>query len=543
MSATAKKPTVIAGNRDSRDIVERIQSRKSEELVVAFAGAVGCNLSEVIRSVKTHFEEYGYLAKVVKVSDLIREHFSENPAELPAKYLSCDLANLTGLDRYTALQDLGDELRSTYGTKALAALSMLTISTSREMEIEARGDDKPPRAVYLVDQLKNPAEVELLKLVYGNLFYLVGVLSPQDVRLNQLVRSERMEPADAQALISRDRNDNKKHGQRLEKTIQLADYFVRNNHDNISNLTKPCARFVELVHGKNGITPTSDESGMYAAFSASLKSACLSRQVGAAISDQNRNIISLGWNDVPKFGGGLYSSNDEGGDQRCFYHGGKCYNDLYKSRLITDILAIVEKQVALSPENKTALGALILEETRAGSIIEYSRAIHAEMEAILGLARHQGVSSHGCTLYTTTYPCHNCARHIIAAGIARVVFIEPYEKSLAMELHEDAISSDSQVKNKTTFDNFEGVAPRKYSSFFFSRGDRKDEQGSAIDIVKQDARHIGVEFLDSYQIIEARVVKDMWDRLHPGSGSNPPGIQSVASPVATVVDPDDTPAA
>ncbi|RPZ31848.1 deoxycytidylate deaminase [Pseudomonas aeruginosa] len=543
MSATAKKPTVIAGNRDSRDIVERIQSRKSEELVVAFAGAVGCNLSEVIRSVKTHFEEYGYLAKVVKVSDLIREHFSENPAELPAKYLSCDLANLTGLDRYTALQDLGDELRSTYGTKALAALSMLTISTSREMEIEARGDDKPPRAVYLVDQLKNPAEVELFKLVYGNLFYLVGVLSPQDVRLNQLVRSERMEPADAQALISRDRNDNKKHGQRLEKTIQLADYFVRNNHDNISNLTKPCARFVELVHGKNGITPTSDESGMYAAFSASLKSACLSRQVGAAISDQNRNIISLGWNDVPKFGGGLYSSNDEGGDQRCFYHGGKCYNDLYKSRLITDILAIVEKQVALSPENKTALGALILEETRAGSIIEYSRAIHAEMEAILGLARHQGVSSRGCTLYTTTYPCHNCARHIIAAGIARVVFIEPYEKSLAMELHEDAISSDSQVKNKTTFDNFEGVAPRKYSSFFFSRGDRKDEQGSAIDIVKQDARHIGVEFLDSYQIIEARVVKDMWDRLHPGSGSNPPGIQSVASPVATVVDPDDTPAA
>lgn len=157
MSATAKKPTVIAGNRDSRDIVERIQSRKSEELVVAFAGAVGCNLSEVIRSVKTHFEEYGYLAKVVKVSDLIREHFSENPAELPAKYLSCDLANLTGLDRYTALQDLGDELRSTYGTKALAALSMLTISTSREMEIEARGDDKPPRVVYLVDQLKNPS--------------------------------------------------------------------------------------------------------------------------------------------------------------------------------------------------------------------------------------------------------------------------------------------------------------------------------------------------------------------------------------------------
>ena len=26
-------------------------------------------------------------------------------------------------------------------------------------------------------------------------------------------------------------------------------------------------------------------------------------------------------------------------------------------------------------------------------------------------------------MYVTTYPCHNCARHIIAAGVIRVGFI------------------------------------------------------------------------------------------------------------------------
>ena len=44
---------------------------------------------------------------------------------------------------------------------------------------------------------------------------------------------------------------------------------------------------------------------------------------------------------------------------------------------------------------------------------------HAEMEALLSCAR-SGVSTRGATLYSTTFPCHNCAKHIIAAGVARV---------------------------------------------------------------------------------------------------------------------------
>lgn len=539
-TADAKRPSAPVSQGSDKDIVDRINSRQSEEIVVAFSGAVGCNLSEVVRSVNTYFEEHGYTTKIIKISDLIKSHFSQFPSEIPSQYKNTDLHNLQGGSRYTTLQDLGDHLRSEHDHKILAALAMVEISTSREIQKEAAKSQKPLRSVYLIDQLKNPAEIELFKLVYGNLFYLIGVLSPQNVRFNHLTRSERINAADAQALISRDRDDNKKYGQRLEKTIQKADYFIRNNHDNSSNLKEPCERFVQLVHGKNGITPSCEEAGMYAAFSASLKSACLSRQVGAAIADEAGNIISLGWNDVPKFGGGLYTSDDKSKDQRCFYHGGKCFNDEYKSRLIADIVSIVEKQCTLTKDGKDELSNLILEETRAGSIIEYSRAIHAEMEAILGLARHQGVSSNGCTLYTTTYPCHNCARHIIAAGIARVVYIEPYEKSLAMELHDDAISTNPSDTGKTFFDSFEGVSPRKYSSFFFGRGERKDSSGIAVDIIKTDAKHVGVEFLDSYQDIEARVVKTVVESLQP---LPPTDIHSVASPVGPLTDPPGAPAA
>ena len=60
------------------------------------------------------------------------------------------------------------------------------------------------------------------------------------------------------------------------------------------------------------------------------------------------------------------------------------------------------------------------------------------MEELLFCARNT-VDTRRATLYTTTFPCHNCAKHIIAAGIARVVYVEPYPKSKAMEFHGDAL--------------------------------------------------------------------------------------------------------
>lgn len=521
MSISAAKTRQASSDElgGKRDILERVEGRKSDEIIIAFCGPVGCNLADVIRTIRSRFEEYGYQTEHIKISDIIKNHYNEHG--LPSKHAGVALDSISGKERYTVLQDLGNDLRKRYDPKILAALAMAKVSASRQIHQQKTGAKKPPKTVYFIDQLKHPAEVELFKLVYGNIFYLVGVLSPQSVRFNYLVRAERMPGHEAQYLIDRDRNEvNEKHGQKLEKTVQLADYFIRNNQDSIANLIWPCHRFVDLVHGKNGITPTKDESGMYAAYSASLKSACLSRQVGAAIANHEGNIISLGWNDVPKFGGGLYTS-DSSNDQRCINHGGKCYNDIHKSRLIADIVDIVSSQVSVSQEVRDKLSDLIQRETRAGSIIEFSRAIHAEMEAILGLARSQGGSTRSCVLYTTTFPCHNCARHIIAAGIQRVVYIEPYEKSLALDLHEDAISTDENVANKTLFETFSGVSPRKYAAFFVAQGDRKDKAGLAIDVVKTDARHIGVEYLDPYQTIEDKVIEDMIQKVSP-QPSNPP---------------------
>jgi len=70
------------------------------------------------------------------------------------------------------------------------------------------------------------------------------------------------------------------------------------------------------------------------------------------------------------------------------------------------------------------------------------------MEALLSCAR-SGARVRGGTLYTTTFPCHNCAKHLVGAGIARVIFVEPYPKSKAVELHADALTfEESETTTK-----------------------------------------------------------------------------------------------
>lgn len=49
---------------------------------------------------------------------------------------------------------------------------------------------------------------------------------------------------------------------------------------------------------------------------------------------------------------------------------------------------------------------------------KYAAMTHAEMNAIVSAQD----DLHGCTLYTELFPCHECAKAIITAGITRIVY-------------------------------------------------------------------------------------------------------------------------
>jgi cytidine deaminase len=122
--------------------------------------------------------------------------------------------------------------------------------------------------------------------------------------------------------------------------------------------------------------------------------------------------------------------------------------------------------------------------SRLGDITEFGRAVHAEMAAITTAAR-LGVSLQDATLLTDTFPCHNCARHIVATGIRRVVYVAPYAKSRAHELHMDSIlvapsePREERRTDKVIFEPFIGIAPRRYGDLFAGI-ERKSDDGTII---------------------------------------------------------------
>jgi dCMP deaminase len=59
--------------------------------------------------------------------------------------------------------------------------------------------------------------------------------------------------------------------------------------------------------------------------------------------------------------------------------------------------------------------------------------LHAELNAILKLARNPSVGSEGATLYVTMSPCGECAKLIKQARIARVVYHELYRDSSGVD--------------------------------------------------------------------------------------------------------------
>jgi hypothetical protein len=123
----------------------------------------------------------------------------------------------------------------------------------------------------------------------------------------------------------------------------------------------------------------------------------------------------------------------------------------------------------------------VLKDTRLLNLTEFGREVHAEVSAILSAAR-LGIATAGSILYTTTFPCHNCAKHIVAAGISKVVYIEPYAKSFAEDFHPDSIDveADTPLAQRVLFEPFVGVSPRKYQDWFRA-GPRKDAVGKVLE--------------------------------------------------------------
>lgn len=453
------------------------------ELIFGLCSPIGVDNKKVYSILSESLRRYSYKSEYFKVTDLMKSII------LPDVSVTETLLE----DRYDSYIKYANRLREIF--KLDYALSMLCCLAIRSFRRSIQGDPRRyiPAQAYIFDQFKRREEILLLRQVYGRLFILVSIYSERENRLESLVNRIASDHAEARLaeshrsiasnLIKRDRlEEGVPHGQRLEETFPEADLFI--NIDDPECAEKLVARFLDALFGSNSVSPTRDEYGMYSARNAALRSLDLSRQVGAAIFSPSSEIISLGCNEVPKAHGGTYWTGDSR-DSRDFKKGFDS-NERIKKSLLVDFTKRLKEAGFLGDEGKSLdVVQFIIKETSKGGalrdaqlmdLLEFGRMIHAEMSAICDAAR-LGRAIQGATLYCTTFPCHLCAKHIVASGIKRVVYIEPYPKSYAEQLHGDAIEVERrQSHDKVTFEPFIGVSPFRYRELFF-RGKRKNGVG------------------------------------------------------------------
>jgi cytidine deaminase len=489
------------------------------ELVIALVAAVGTDVAMVCDHIATELDRYSYTTTTCRLSRFLEELTGASLAGLPFD------------EEVWEAMSAGDKLRERWKRNdalALQAISDIAATRAERATSEITdidGTSLPAhleRHAFILRSLKTPEELNTLRAVYGPRLIVIAAYSPRDKRLEhlgeQIERSRKAADRDTwkhtpQELIDRDEREEDDGGQNVSDTFHRADFFIRAWDTKIAR--EDLKRTMEILFGAPFRTPTRDEYGQFMAAGAALRSAEFGRQVGAAIATPEGSVIALGTNEVPIYGGGAHWE-DLGTGNRDFEIGNIDTNRRHLDELAMQLSGRVDERLESLinglPQSKRKdaekLRAELVEklpgDLRAGGLkdlTEFGRAVHAEMSAILDAAL-RGVSVAGATIYTTTFPCHNCARHLIGVGIRRVVFIEPYPKSRTEELHSDAVTVDRSEADggRLAFEPFVGVAPRRYLEMFNAAArvrlghlPRKDGDGKARAFSRQAARPVFID--------------------------------------------------
>jgi len=458
---------------------------RDPELIFGIVGPIGVDIEAVMDALSGALKDVGYRPVPIHLTELIDDRRIKVKRDFSTYYA-----------RYRSLIRYANSYRKL--AKSAAALAGIAILTIRRLRFQVTKSETTPArgTAYIVRQFKRPEEIELMRQVYGRKFIQVSVFGSaanrRSVMMEKIQRYEPSPKTDAECerqaldLIEIDYNQrDDENGQRVSDVFHLGDVFVDGIEPAMAE--KTVHRFVRAFFGDTKSSPSKDEYGIYIATAASLRSTDLSRQVGAAIFSKYGEVVSLGCNEVPRAGGGTYWTDDEGTIYRDVDIGLDPNQDR-KAEIVYDLLVRMGVEKYLSSEFtklKTAqqqaevlLANNTVKDSQLMDLREFSRVVHAEMSAISDAAR-LGRITKDATPFCTTLPCHLCAKHIVAAGIDRVVFLEPYPKSLFQKLHHDSITFETDIAEKVLFEPFVGISPRRYRDIFEKNAPRKDETGRA----------------------------------------------------------------
>ena len=297
---------------------------------------------------------------------------------------------------------------------------------------------KESKTFIAIDAFRNPFEISFFRERYSA-FYLIAVSTEVSTRIKRL---QEFTNVNITQLKSIDREYDKKlsgnevfYSQNISACIQLADIHIHNPEislDNFSTLKRQLIYYTTLIVHPGLVPPSNLERCMQMAFNAKLNSGCLSRQVGAVITDQYSSIKAVGWNSVPE---GqvpclLRSANDllNNEDEKA-YSNYELNNSIFRKTMECSYGDMVSNEKCKNKLRGLNLSYCFKD---IQNLIDgdknqvHTRALHAEENAFLQITKYGGEGIKGGMLFVTASPCELCSKKAYQLGIKNIIYIDPY---------------------------------------------------------------------------------------------------------------------
>ncbi len=348
------------------------------------------------------------------------------------------------------------------------------------------------KAVVVIDSLKNSLELMYFKEKFSG-FYMVAVNKGEKERERFLLSKEDYIVKHVPEILRLDNteykpsdfNSGKFGSPDTANCIQKSDYHIFHTDMPAKSfagyqqtLDYQLVKLLSLIAHPGLITPTALERTMQIAFNAKYNSGCISRQVGAVITNQSFVVKSIGWNDVAENqmpcklrkltdlvsdkSEGLFSEYEKNGGD--FQVAGSFKELAKKDVEKANLKALNGRHCAFC--FKSLQNAYEGEKNQV-----HTRSLHAEENAMMQITKHGGRGLKGGILFTTASPCELCSKKAFQLGITKVYYIDPYPGIATTHTLKNGIDH----KNQPDLIMFRGAVGRAYHKLYEPYMSYKDE--------------------------------------------------------------------
>ena len=423
---------------------ENIAKKSCESLVrkgVLSKSFLKENYSDVIKQLLDHHSEIDFsdpkiTRSFIRILQLVRKFTRDLKAEL--NQLESGLYVSVYQSAGKSIRRIG-KVDAEYESKDFIPSSVFHLPETINRVIKSIRKVKNERAYVVIDAIRNPYEAKFFKDRYAA-FHLVSINAPDEHRTRYLQKLHKFSPEQIKKIDDEEsgKGDSEyKHltNPNVKKCIEISDIHLfnpKNEYDNNNVLKAQIAWYIALMQHPGLISPTSMERVMQVAYTVKLNSGCISRQVGAVVTDSDNSIKSVGWNDVAQgqvpcamrsidglindFHSETYSHYERNNEK--FREKAREFYDIFKP--------VIQQSNSFKGRNISYCFKDIHNSIDNKSNQVHTRALHAEENAFLQLAKYGGIGIVGGKLYTTASPCELCAKKAYQLGISEVVFIDPY---------------------------------------------------------------------------------------------------------------------